>query len=48
MGKPVDWEADVLSFVRPDGARGTRDPDEVQRKHIFEAISLRFLSVSSG
>jgi 3',5'-nucleoside bisphosphate phosphatase len=41
MGVPLDWEADVLRYTRPDGSPGTRDPDEVQRKHIFEAMAAR-------
>jgi predicted metal-dependent phosphoesterase TrpH len=41
LGMPVDWHADVLRFTRPDGTRGVRDPDEVQRKHIFEAMAAR-------
>jgi predicted metal-dependent phosphoesterase TrpH len=41
MGMPLDWEADVLRFVRPDGTPATRDPEEVQRKHIFEAMAAR-------
>ena len=40
-GLTVDWEADVLTYVRPDGSAGRRDSDEVQRKHIFEAIAAR-------
>ena len=32
-GMPVDWEADVLA--------GIRRPDEVQRKHVFEAMAAR-------
>ena len=40
-GMPMDWEADVLQHTRPDGTRGRRDPDEVQRKHIFEAMAAR-------
>ncbi len=32
-GIPVDWDADVLG--------GVRRPDEVQRKHIFEAMAAR-------
>jgi len=32
-GMPVDWDADVLA--------GIRQPDEVQRKHIFEAMAAR-------
>ena len=40
-GMPVDWQTDVLRYTRPDGTRGLRDPDEVQRKHIFEAMAAR-------
>ena len=32
-GMPVDWEADVLA--------GIRGPEEVQRKHVFEAMAAR-------
>jgi len=32
-GIPVDWDADVLA--------GIRQPDEVQRKHVFEAMAAR-------
>jgi predicted metal-dependent phosphoesterase TrpH len=41
LGKPVDWNADVLRYTRPDGSTATREPDEVQRKHVFEAIAAR-------
>jgi hypothetical protein len=41
LGMPVDWEADVLQQIRPDGTCSRRDPDEVQRKHIFEAMAAR-------
>jgi predicted metal-dependent phosphoesterase TrpH len=41
MGMPVDWEADILHFRAPDGTPATRTPDEVQRKHVFEAIAAR-------
>ena len=41
MEMPVDWEADVLGYVRPDGARATRKAEEVQRKHIFEVMAAR-------
>ena len=33
QGMPVDWDADILA--------GVRKPDEVQRKHIFEAMAAR-------
>lgn len=41
MGMPVDWEQDVLQVTRADGTSVTRQPDEVQRKHVFEAIAAR-------
>lgn len=41
IGMPVDWQEDVLQYVRSDGQRAQRSPDEVQRKHVFEAIAAR-------
>ena len=41
-GMPVDWEADVLTVRDAQGnVKGRRDPDEVQRKHVFEAMAAR-------
>jgi len=40
-GMPVDWEADVLRWVDQNGAVQRRDPDEVQRKHVFEAMATK-------
>jgi len=40
-GMPLDWEADILQVTRPDGTPGRRTPDEVQRKHVFEAMAAR-------
>ena len=40
-GMPVDWEEDVLTYRAGDGQTLTRSPEEVQRKHVFEAIALR-------
>jgi 3',5'-nucleoside bisphosphate phosphatase len=40
-GMPVDWEEDVLTYRAGDGQTVTRDPEEVQRKHVFEAIAHR-------
>lgn len=40
-GMPLDWEADVLRWVDQDGAVRKRDPEEVQRKHVFEAMAAR-------
>jgi predicted metal-dependent phosphoesterase TrpH len=40
-GMPVDWEADVLTARAAAGAIIRRDPEKVQRKHIFEAMAAR-------
>ena len=40
-GMPVDWQADVLTYRDAAGNVGRRDPDEVQRKHIFEAMAAQ-------
>ena len=40
-GMPVDWEADVLTARDAAGNTVRRDPEEVQRKHIFEAMAAR-------
>jgi predicted metal-dependent phosphoesterase TrpH len=40
-GMPVDWENDVLVYRDSQGLAARRDPDEVQRKHIFEAMAAR-------
>jgi len=40
-GMPLDWEKDILHYTQADGTPGRRDPDEVQRKHIFEAMAAR-------
>jgi predicted metal-dependent phosphoesterase TrpH len=41
MGMPLDWEADILHYRDADGLLHTRTPDEVQRKHVFEAMAAR-------
>jgi predicted metal-dependent phosphoesterase TrpH len=41
MGMPIDWEEDILHFTTSDGLQQTRLPDEVQRKHIFEAMAAK-------
>jgi predicted metal-dependent phosphoesterase TrpH len=38
---PLDWEQDVLCYTTGDGLPARRDPDDVQRKHIFEAMAAR-------
>ncbi len=38
FGMPVDWENDILHGVDPAGRLVKRTPEEVQRKHIFEAM----------
>jgi predicted metal-dependent phosphoesterase TrpH len=40
-GMPVDWEADILHYLDPNGKPALRTPADVQRKHIFEAMSAR-------
>ncbi len=40
-GMPVDWEKDILTFRKADGSLGRRNPDDVQRKHIFEAMASK-------
>lgn len=40
-GMPVDWEEDVLRWVDQKGSVQKRAPEEVQRKHVFEAMALR-------
>lgn len=40
-GMPVDWEADILTYTDAQGVERQRQPDEVERKHIFEAIARK-------
>jgi len=40
-GMPLDWETDILRYVASDGKRAIREPSDVQRKHIFEAMAAR-------
>jgi len=40
-GMPMDWEADILHYTGPDGKPATREPTDVQRKHIFEAMAAK-------
>lgn len=40
-GMPIDWEADVLTFFDTQGVERRRDPDQVERKHIFESIARK-------
>lgn len=37
----LDWERDILRCVAPDGSVKMRNPEEVQRKHIFEALAQK-------
>lgn len=41
LGMPLDWEKDILHFHTPAGVSAIRRPDEVQRKHIFEAMAAK-------
>ena len=40
-GMPLDWERDILNYVGADGRLAVRDPSDVQRKHIFEAMAAK-------
>ncbi len=40
-GMALDWERDILNYAAPDGTVKQREPDEVQRKHIFEALAQK-------
>jgi predicted metal-dependent phosphoesterase TrpH len=40
-GMPLDWDADILHYTAVDGRPAVRDPSEVQRKHIFEAMAAK-------
>jgi predicted metal-dependent phosphoesterase TrpH len=40
-GMPIDWQADILHYTGLDGKPATRDPSDVQRKHIFEAMAAK-------
>lgn len=41
QGKPLDWEIDILHYRTPAGDAAVRKPEEVQRKHIFEAMAAK-------
>lgn len=40
-GMPMDWEKDILCYQKPDGTPARRNPDDVQRKHIFERMAAK-------
>jgi len=40
-GMPVDYENDILKYIDENGNVKYRDPDEVERKHIFEVIAKK-------
>lgn len=40
-GMPTEWEADILHYTDADGKPAVRDPADVQRKHIFEAMAAK-------
>ncbi len=40
-GRKLDWHADILHYVDSGGQTVVRRADEVQRKHIFEAMAAR-------
>jgi 3',5'-nucleoside bisphosphate phosphatase len=41
QGMPIDWETDILTHTDGSGRTAGRLPEEVQRKHIFEAMAVR-------
>ena len=45
-GMPLDWERDILAYVGSDGAPARRHPDDVQRKHVFEAMAAKGYTAS--
>ena len=40
-GMPLDWGNDLLHYTAPDGRRARRQPEDVQRKHVFEAMAAK-------
>jgi len=40
-GMPLDWDADILNCTDANGNPATRTAEEVQRKHVFEAMAAR-------
>jgi hypothetical protein len=40
-GMGLDWGNDLLNYTAPDGRRARRRPEDVQRKHVFEAMAAK-------
>jgi len=40
-GMPLDYQKDILKYTDENGNRAVRTPEEVQRKHIFEAMAKK-------
>ncbi|SHM25484.1 hypothetical protein SAMN05660826_00555 [Caldanaerovirga acetigignens] len=40
-GMPIDYENEILRYTDEEGNVRYRDPDEVQRKHIFEVMAKK-------
>ncbi|MGM0365893.1 MAG: PHP domain-containing protein [Actinomycetota bacterium] len=40
-GMPIDYNEDILRYTDSNGNPSTRRPEEVQRKHIFEAMAKK-------
>jgi 3',5'-nucleoside bisphosphate phosphatase len=40
-GMPIDWEKDILCYRKPDGSLAQRNPEDVQRKHVFETMAAK-------
>lgn len=45
-GMPIDWDGDILRYTGLDGLPARREPDDVQRKHIFEAMAAKGYAAS--
>lgn len=41
LGMPLDWQTDILVYTDQDGKLQSRVPDEVERKHVFEAMATK-------
>lgn len=40
-GMPIDYENEILKYIDENGNIRYRDPDEVERKHIFELMAKK-------
>jgi hypothetical protein len=40
-GMPIDWQTEILHTKGADGKPAVRNPSDVQRKHVFEAMAAK-------